>query len=327
MGAHVIPTVKLSMMAEIVVSHESIKTKGLRFEVVTAGTGDKLALLLHGFPECAYSWRHQIPLLAGMGYRVWAPSLRGYGTSDKPQGIREYTIDKLQQDVADLIDASGATSVLLCGHDWGAMIAWYFAMHRRRPIERLVIMNVPHPACFYQRARTLRQLRKSWYIGFFQIPWLPEFLLSRHNYALVARAFTRMAVDKTRFPDAVLDVFRKNASEPGALTAMLNYYRALRFADRQRGFPRIDVPTLMIWGERDAALGKELTYGTRQYVSDFTVRYLPDVSHWVQQEAPETVNAMLEAWLEGKPVPAIPRSVRRPRRSRSQDAATRRQRT
>jgi epoxide hydrolase 4 len=282
-----------------------IQTKGLRFEVTAAGGGDNLALLLHGFPECAYSWRCQIPMLARMGYRVWAPDLRGYGETDKPEGISEYTIDKLVQDVADLIDASGAKSVLLCGHDWGGMIAWSFAMRRLRPIQRLVIMNAPHPACFYQQARTFRQLRKSWYIAFFQIPWLPELLLSRHNCELVVSAFRRMAMDKGRFPQDVLEVFRKNASEPGALTAMLNYYRALRFARvrSQRDFPRIEVPTLMIWGERDLALGKELTYGTDRHVSDITLRYLPDVSHWVQQEAPETVNAMLEAWLEGKPVP------------------------
>ena len=293
-------------MTRIAISHESIKTKGLRFEVTTAGAGDKLALLLHGFPECAYSWRYQVSLLARMGYRVWAPDLRGYGKSDKPESISEYAIDRLERDVADLIDASGAHSVLLCGHDWGGMIAWHFAMYRLRPIDRLVVMNVPHPACFYQRARTLRQLRKSWYILFFQIPWLPEFLLSRHDCALVARAFTGMAVDKSAFPRDVLDVFRKNACQPQALTSMLNYYRAApRSAriHRQRGFPRIEVPTLMIWGERDSALGKELTYDTGQYVSDFIIRYLPDVSHWVQQEAPEVVNEMLDAWLEGKPVP------------------------
>jgi epoxide hydrolase 4 len=293
-------------VADIAISHDSIKTKGLRFDVTTAGTGDRLALLLHGFPECAYSWRYQIPLLVRLGYRVWAPDQRGYGKSDKPLGISEYTLDKLSQDVADLIDASGATSVLLCGHDWGGMIAWHFVMYRLRPIERLIVMNAPHPACFYQRARTLRQLRKSWYIALFQIPYLPELLLSRRNCELVARAFTRMAVDKSRFPDEVLEVFRNNACEPGALTAMLNYYRAARRSariHRQRGFPRIDAPTLMIWGERDAALGKELTYGTDEYVSDLTVRYLPHVSHWVQQEAPEAVNGMLEAWLEGKRTP------------------------
>jgi pimeloyl-ACP methyl ester carboxylesterase len=118
-----------------------------------------------------------------------------------------------------------------------------------------------------------------------------------------------MAVDKSRFPHDVLEIFRRNACEPGALTAMLNYYRAVPRSARlrlQSGFPRIDVPTLMIWGERDTALGKELTYGTDQYVDNFTLRYLPNVSHWVQQEAPEAVNAMLEAWLEGRPVPEAP---------------------
>ena len=293
-------------MAEAAISHDSIKTNGLRFEVTMAGTGDTLALLLHGFPECAYSWRYQIPLLARLGYRVWAPNLRGYGKTDRPEGISEYAIDKLEQDVADLIDAACAKSVLLCGHDWGGWIAWHFAMHRLRPIERLIVMNVPHPACFHQRARTLRQLRKSWYIALFQIPHLPELLLSRHNCELVARAFTRMAVDKSRFPDHVLQVFRANACEPGALTAMVNYYRAAgrsALARRQRGFPRVDVPTLMIWGEQDTALGKELTYGTDQYVRDLAVRYLPDVSHWVQQEAPEKVNDILEAWLEDARTP------------------------
>ncbi|MFI5307972.1 MAG: alpha/beta fold hydrolase [Polyangiales bacterium] len=293
-------------MTEPELAHESVKTRGLRFEVAMAGQGDKLALLLHGFPESAYSWRYQIPLLAAAGYRVWAPDLRGYGKSDKPRGVAEYTLDKLAQDVADLIDASGCKSVLLCGHDWGAMIAWHFAMYGIRPLERLVIMNVPHPACFYQGVRTWRQLRKSWYVGFFQLPRLPERLLARSNYEAIARSFRGMAVDKSRFPDAVLDVYRKSAAEPGALTAMVNYYRAgPRNAriHRERGFPLIEVPTLLVWGEQDKALGKELTYGTGRYVSDLTVRYLPGVSHWVQQEAPETVNAMLQAWVHGKPVP------------------------
>jgi len=167
-------------------------------------------------------------------------------------------------------------------------------------------MNVPHPACFYEGARTLRQLVKSLYIGFFQIPRLPEWLFARNGYEAIGNSIRGAAVDKSRFPDEVLDVFRKNAAEPGAMTAMLNYYRAAPLSariHRKRGFPRIEVPTLMLWGEADIALGKELTYGTGRYVSDLTVRYLPGVSHWVQQEAPETINAMLQAWLSGKPVP------------------------
>lgn len=285
---------------------ELVQTKGLRFEVTIAGEGDRLALLLHGFPECSHSWRHQLPLLARLGYRVWAPNLRGYGKSDRPEGVGQYRVDKLEQDVADLIDASGARSVLLVAHDWGAIIAWNFAMYRVRPLERLVIMNVPHPACMQRGLRTLRQFKKSWYVFFFQIRGLPEKLIARNDFAAIGRMFRGMAIDKSRFPDEVLAVFRRNAAEPGALTAMINYYRALPGSIalvRRRGTPKIEVPTLLVWGEQDSALGKELTYGTGSHVSDLTVRYLPNVSHWVQQEAPETVNAMLEAWLTGKPVP------------------------
>ena len=147
--------------------YELIQTRGLRFEVTMAGgPSDKLALLLHGFPECSYSWREQIPVLAQLGYRVWAPNLRGYGKSDRPLTVADYTIDKLEQDVADLIEASGAKAVVLIGHDWGAIIAWFFAMRQVRPLERLVIMNVPHPGVAERTMRTLRQLRKSWYALF-----------------------------------------------------------------------------------------------------------------------------------------------------------------
>ena len=188
---------------------ELVQTKGLRFEVTMAGEGDKLALLLHGFPESAYSWRHQVPLLVRLGYRVWAPNLRGYGKSDKPAGVAHYRVDKLEQDIADLIDAAGARSVLLVGHDWGGVIAWSCAMYRVRPIERLVIMNAPHPAGLLRGLRTLRQLRKSWYMFFFQIRRLPEKLLSARDYAAIARAFREAAMDPSRFPDDALEVFSR----------------------------------------------------------------------------------------------------------------------
>ena len=196
--------------------------------------------------------------------------------------------------------------MLLVAHDWGAILAWNVAMYRSRQIERLVIMNVPHPVRMLRGLLTWRQFRKSWYIFFFQIPRLPERLIAARNFDALRRVFRGMAVDKSRFPDAVIAVFQENAAIPGALTAMINYYRAIPRSLgllRRRGTPTIDVPTLIIWGEADTALGKELTYGTDRYVSDLTVRYLPQVSHWVQQEAPETVNAMLEAWLTGRPVP------------------------
>jgi len=293
--------------------YEFVEAGGLRFEVATAGdpASERLALLLHGFPECAFSWRHQIDFLAARGFRVWAPNQRGYGNSAMPRGVRAYRIEELVADVANLIDAwralsPHAKSVQLAGHDWGAMVAWEFAMRRPRPIERLAIFNVPHPALFREALRTNRaQRRRSLYAAFFQLPWLPELLLRRRGGAAIDEAFRGMAVDKSRFPDDVLAVYRANALRPGGLTAMLNWYRALgrRRRDAAAATPKIDVPTLMVWGEEDRALGKELTFGTDAYVSDLTLRYLPDVSHWVQQEAPERVNEIWGAWLDGREVP------------------------
>ncbi|HEX3912188.1 MAG TPA: alpha/beta hydrolase [Steroidobacteraceae bacterium] len=285
---------------------QTIRANGIDFKVATAGSGERLALCLHGFPESSFSWRHQLPLFARLGYRAWAPDLRGFGGSSRPRGVGCYALEHLEEDVAALIEASGAREVVLVGHDWGALIAWYYAMFGRLPISRLIIMNVPHPALALKGLRTPRQLAKSWYIFFFQLPWLPEWSLKRNDCEAIGRAFRGMAVDKSRFPDEVLRHYRDAAARPGALTAMLNYYRALIRGfrrNRRRGSVPIHTPTLMIWGEADAALGKELTYGTEQHVSDLTLRYLPNVSHWVQQEAPETVNAMIEAWLLGREVP------------------------
>lgn len=288
-----------------------VQTAGLRFEVEASGAGERLALCLHGFPECSYSWRFQLPLLAQLGYRAWAPNLRGYGASSRPRGLAEYTLEKLMQDVADLIDASGARSTVLVAHDWGAIVAWFFAMRRVRPLERLVIVNVPHPGAVNADGLDWRQLIRSWYMFFFQLPLLPEWLLARWRCWPIGAAFRLAAVDRSRFPDEVLEVYRRHAAIPGALTAMVNWYRGLLRGGslrRQRalGYPVIDVPTLLVWGEADMNLRKETTRHTDRFVRDLTVRYLPGVSHWVQQEAPETVNALLEAWLTGREVPQAP---------------------
>jgi epoxide hydrolase 4 len=282
-----------------------VDANGLTFEVDECGSGSKFALLLHGFPESKFSWRFQIPLLVKLGYRVWAPNLRGYGKTSKPEGVKAYHIDRLVDDVAGLIDAAGAKETLLVAHDWGAVIAWNVAIRKTRPLERLIIMNVPHPACFLREIRHLDQLRRSWYIFAFQVPFLPEWRLLANDAAVVARAFTAMAVDRSRFPKEVTDEYRRSAQEPGAATAMVNYYRALTRPPfpSSRQMNTVDVPTLMIWGASDKALSNATTNGTDQYVSDFTLRMLPNVSHWVQQEAPEKVNAIMEAWLTGQEVP------------------------
>ena len=216
------------------------------------------------------------------------------------EGIASYRLNTLVQDVAALIDASGADDVTLIAHDWGAIVAWHFAILKIRPLTRLVIMNVPHPQCARRELQHWYQLKKSWYIFFFQLPRLPEWLLGRNGAERVKRAFSRMAVDKSRFPDQDLQVYADAASRPGALRAMINYYRALlRTPDaRDIGDGRVDIPTLMIWGEEDNAIDIRCTDGTEQWVPDLELHRLPGVSHWVQQEAPEKVNAILRGWLD-----------------------------
>ena len=199
-----------------------IEANGLTFEVAEAGEGDRLALCLHGFPELHYSWRHQMPVLASMGYRVWAPNMRGYGGTDRPEGKIAYRLENLAADVAALIDASGASEVTLIAHDWGAIVAWYFAIKRLRPLKALVILNVPHPLCGRREMKTWRQLRKSWYIFFFQLPRLGERMLGRDNAAPIGRIFRDSAVNKDLFTREDVQPYRKAANRPGALNAMLN---------------------------------------------------------------------------------------------------------
>jgi pimeloyl-ACP methyl ester carboxylesterase len=280
----------------------TVAANGLEFEVLTAGEGDRLALCLHGFPEHAISWRLQIPTLVELGYRVWAPNLRGYGRTTRPADVAAYDIAHLLDDVAALIDVSGARSVTLIGHDWGAAIAWLFAIRRIRDLERLVIMNVPHPALFTKALKTSwRQRGRSWYMGAFQIPKLPEYLLTRDRAAIVGRMFRTAVSDAPGLAPDIVDYYRERACEPGAMTAMLAWYRAAArggMAEQlKRGVPVIDVPTLMIWGEDDIALGKETTYGTERYVSNLRLNYVPGASHWVNQDAPERVNELLHGFL------------------------------
>lgn len=288
--------------------HLKVRANGIDFHVAQMGSGDRLALCLHGFPENWISWRFQMPFLAGKGWRVWAPDLRGYGETSKPSGIQEYALETLLEDVGALIDASSAREVMLIAHDWGAIIAWLFATRKVRPLDRLVIMNVPHPGAASSGGPSLKQLLASWYIFFFQIPGLPEWILSRDEAKAVGRALSDTCCHPERFPDEIIRLYREAALRPGALTGMVNYYRALVRGGGMRrqarlGYPAIETPSLFLWGEQDVALTKETTYGTEDFVTSLTLRYLPNASHWVQQDQPEVVNPMLEAWLEGDIVP------------------------
>lgn len=279
-----------------------VEANGFAFAVDEVGEGDRLALCLHGFPESRFSWRAQMPVLAELGYRVWAPDLRGYGeTEPKPRDVDSYRMERLLEDVAALIDAAGAREVMLVAHDWGAAVAWTFAARKVRPLSRLVIMNVPHPAVFADvLRRSPKQMLRSWYMAFFQIPRLPERMLLAKDAQAIRQAFSGMAKDKSRFSNAVLDRYAQDAQRPGAMTGMINWYRAAaRHPDFMREpWAKIEIPTLVIWGEADAALGLETLEGTEAYVADLQIKRLPGVSHWVQQEAPEAVNSLLVDWLK-----------------------------
>lgn len=277
--------------------HEYITTNGIRLHYVTQGEGP-LMLMLHGFPEFWYSWRHLIPEFA-KDYKVVALDLRGYNESDKPQQQSAYVMSEFVKDVEGVIKGLGYDRCVLVGHDWGGAIAWNFAYAYPEMLERLIVLNMPHPAKFADGLRTPQQLLRSSYAFFFQLPVLPELFIQSSDYGAIESAFKGMAVNKSAITQADIEAYKDAASRRGALTAMLNYYRNAFPSMTLRDWSVLQVPTLMIWGEEDTALGKELTYGTEKYVRDFQIRYIPNCSHWVQQERPELVNQYMREFLAG----------------------------
>ncbi len=277
--------------------HGDIVSNGVKLHYVTQGQGP-LMLMLHGFPEFWYSWRHQIPEFA-KDHKVVALDLRGYNDSDKPDSVAAYQIDTLIQDVVEVVAGLGYDHCILVGHDWGGAIAWCVANAHPHLIHKLIVLNLPHPAKFAQGLKTPPQLLRSWYIFLFQLPGLPEWILARNHCELIGNMFTDMAVDKTAFTPEDIAAYRDAAAKPGALTAMVNYYRNIwqRNGLFEQTWTVLPMPTLMIWGESDTALGKELTYGTEAYVQNLSLRYIPNCSHWVQQEQPQQVNQHIREFL------------------------------
>jgi epoxide hydrolase 4 len=278
--------------------HQYIVTNGIRMHYVTQGAGP-LIVLLHGFPEFWYSWRYQIPFLAEHGYTVVAPDLRGYNDTDKPR--KGYDIPTLLRDIAGLVNGLGQQKAVIVGHDWGGVLAWTFAINYPEMTERLIVMNAPHPAAMMREMRTLKQLRKSWYVFAFQIPWLPEYLLGRKHANEIGRMLRGAALQKSAFPRDVTAIYQEVMSKPGSMKAAISYYRQLfrRLPFSFKSYEvRIDTPTLLIWGEQDIALGIELTTGLEQWVNTIQIKRIPDSGHWVQQEQPDQVNEYLLEFLQ-----------------------------
>jgi pimeloyl-ACP methyl ester carboxylesterase len=269
----------------------------VRLHYVEAGSGP-LVVLLHGFPDFWYSWRHQIPALAAAGLRVVAPDMRGYNLSDKPEGVGAYRAERVADDIAELIRACGADRAHVVGHDWGAAIAWLFAMRHPDLLQRLAILNVPHPAVMASALRTPRQLLRSWYMFFFQLPWLPEAALRLGGYRVLRHTLRTDPVRPDAITAADADRYVEAAARPGALTGSINYYRALFRRPPSRSALRpIGAPVLVIWGEQDRYLLPELAQPDPKWVPDCRVERFPDASHWVHMDQPEAVNRLLINFL------------------------------
>lgn len=274
----------------------TIETHGVRLHVVEAGPEDgPLVLLLHGFPEFWYGWREQIEPLAAAGFHVIVPDQRGYNKSDKPGPISAYTLDKLALDVVGLIDALGSRKAHVVGHDWGGAVAWWLGIHHEDRIGKLALLNIPHPSVMRRTLFTsLRQLRKSWYIFFFQIPLLPDWGFRRNGFEYAEKTLRKTSRPGT-FTDADIVLYREAWSQPGAVRSSIHWYRAAPRAQHRLSETggRVRVPTLLLWGKQDRFLGHEMAQPSIDFCDDGRMEFFADATHWLQHEEPERVNRRL----------------------------------
>lgn len=282
--------------------HRNLPVNGIELHAALAGPAEgEPVLLLHGFPEFWYGWRHQLGPLAQAGYRVIAPDLRGYNLSAKPRGAHHYLPKQLVGDILGLMDQLQIPQAHIVGHDWGGLIAWWLAEKHPGRLRRMVVLNAPHPQVFHHTLkRRPTQLLRSSYLGLFQLPWVPEFLLHQQDYWLMAQTLTRTSRPGT-FTTAELDRYREAWSQPGALSAMLTWYRAIpRYAFQPASGERLSVPTLILWGERDFALSRSLAAESLAKCEKGSLERLPQAGHWLQHEERAQVNRrILECLAEG----------------------------
>ena len=271
---------------------------GVRLHAVTAGPQNgPVAILLHGFPEFWYSWRKQIEPLALAGYRVVVPDQRGYNLSDKPRTLQAYELTELVSDVVGIMDQLGQDRIYLAGHDWGAAVAWATALDYPQRLRKLAIVNVPHPSVMLKvLRRNLRQMLRSWYIAFFQLPRLPEQFFSRNNFSGGIASLVGSSIPGT-FSEEDLELYREAWSHPGTVTGMINWYRAFGRHRPKLSETQIHVPTRILWGTRDRFLLPEMAQESARYCDAAEVTYFPDNTHWLQHEQPNAVTAALVEWF------------------------------
>jgi pimeloyl-ACP methyl ester carboxylesterase len=272
---------------------------GVKLHVTRAGAGPPV-ILLHGFPEDSRTWSRQIATLVEAGFSVWAPDLRGYFRSEKPAGSSNYHLRKLVADVAAIIRATGAPRAHVVGHDWGGVIAWAFAASHPELLDRLVILNAPHRKLYRRKLWRPAQFFRSWYVLFFQLPWLPEWFLSARGFDVIKNLFRLTPAQPGAYSEEEIEAYVRALREPGALTAAVNYYRAnLRSNALDSTTPAvITAETLVIWGERDIALSRLLLDGLDEVAPRVRVHRIPRAGHWVHREATEEVNGVLLRFLQ-----------------------------
>ena len=260
-----------------------------------------LVIFLHGFPDCSYTWRHQLPALAAAGFHAVAPDLRGYGGSSRPKGVGSYSVRALAGDVAGLVTALGEEQADVVAHDWGGGAAWTFAMLHPEKLRRLAILNAPHPAAFVRRLRSLEQLTRSWYMFAFQLPLVPELALARNDFAAIRSAFRAASVRPGAFTDADVEQHVDALRPPGALSAALNYYRAAfrTFGPNAVRPRRIEHPVLVLWGDKDPYLVSELADPGSEWTTAARTLHVPEAGHWIQHDVPELVNDELVGFFSG----------------------------
>ena len=275
------------------VEHLTFQLDEVTIHAAAAGPQEgPVVILLHGFPEFWYGWRGQIAPLASAGFRVVVPDQRGYNQSSKPQGWQAYTVPNLVGDVLGIADRLERQQFMLAGHDWGGVIAWACAMGHQDRVSRLGILNAPHPSVFGEYARTHpAQLLRSWYIFFMQLPWLPEFLFEAQNFRAMTEALTKSSRPGT-FSEQDFTAYREAWRKPGAPTAMINWYRALR-APASAGNPVIEIPVRILWGALDRALSADLAELSLRYCKRGELTMFPDATHWLQHEEQESVSRAL----------------------------------
>lgn len=276
---------------------EKIATNGITLNVALDGPSDgPLVLLLHGFPELWYGWRKQLPVLVDRGFQVAAPDQRGYNDSDKPPHVRDYVLDELAKDALGIMDALGQQKAVVIGHDWGAAVAWWLAIRHPDRVERLVVIDVPHPIVMRKFLFTdPEQMKKSWYMFFFQLPKIPELLLSRNDFEKLAEGVFGTAKPGAFAPQDV-EIYKTAWRKPGAMTAMIGWYRAIRSQLLQQPSKdelRVKMPALVIWGKDDVLLSPEMAAASVGYCDHGRLAVIENATHWVHHEEPERVNALI----------------------------------